>query len=287
MPSMKHIKRRISSVRSTKQITKAMDLVAASKLQKIKQRLGASRLMLEQAARMIDEVKTHKGAQGNVFAGQGRTVKSSAYLVLTSNRGLCGGYNSNIVKAALAHMEEGGGKNEKVIAFGARGLSYLRRRGKNILHSDTSIAEAAHYEDAQAVGRKLIGLYLAGEIDEVYVAYTHFESTLAHQPRVMKILPIELSPQDEWESTVVPMRYEPELASFLAAAVPEYISMLIYGAMVESNACEQAARMMSMNAATQNAEDIIDDLTLMYNRQRQSFITQEINEIVSGASSLR
>ena len=287
MPSMKHIKRRISSVRSTRQITKAMDLVAASKLQKIKARLKASRLMLEQAARIIDEVKTHKGAEGHFFTGRGRAVTSSAYLVMTSNRGLCGGYNLNIVKKALAHMEEGAGKNEKIIALGDRGRSYFKRRGKNILFSDTADAETAFYEDAQALVQKLIELYREGEIDEIYVAYTHFESTLSHQPSVVKILPIDVTPQEEWQDGVVPMRYEPDYSAFLDEAIPHYLNMFIYGAMVEAVACEQAARMMSMDAATKNAEDIIDGLTLMYNRQRQSFITQEINEIVSGANSLR
>ena len=286
---MKHIKRRIASVRSTRQITKAMDLVAASKLQRIKARLNTARIMLEHATRIVEEVKVHEHAAGSIFAGHDRAVvKSSAYLVMTSNRGLCGGYNVNVIKKALAHMDDG--KNEKIIALGGRGRSHFKRLGKNILFSDAGAMETTFYEDAALIGQRLVDLYLKGEVDEVYVTYTHFESTILHEPRVVKILPIDVALEEyeeEWQSGVAEMQYEPDRRSFLDAAVPEFINIFIYGAMVNSVACEQAARMMCMDAATKNAEEIIDDLTLSYNRQRQSFITQEINEIVAGANALR
>ena len=287
MPSLKHIKRRISSVRSTRQITKAMDLVAAAKLQKMKARLKTSRVLFERSAAAIEELRRCEGAEKSVFASESRkTVAASAYVVMTGERGLCGGYNSNIIKAALNHMEakDAPPKNEKIIAMGARGASYFRRRGKNIVMSCPGVIETAFYDDAEVIARKLIAMYKAGEIDEIFVAYTHFESTLSHETRVAKVLPVDVAP---WGVAAAQMQYEPDPSEFLDKAVPVYLSMFLFGAMIEALLCEQAARMTSMNSATKNAEDIIDKLTLTYNRQRQQNITQEINEIVSGANALQ
>ena len=281
MPSLKHIKRRILSVRSTRQITKAMDLVAAAKLQKMKSRLKTSRVLFERSAQTIADLQKCEGARSSVFAAENRKeTGSSAYVVMTGERGLCGGYNSNIIKAALSHMAS---KNEKIVAMGARGISHFRRQGKNVILPCPGMIETGFYDDAEVVARKLIALYKAGEIDEVFVAYTHFESTLSHEPRVVKVLPIDVDPGQE----TVEMQYEPDPAEFLDSAVPVYLSMFIFGAMIEALLCEQASRMTSMNSATKNAEDIMDGLTLTYNRQRQQNITQEINEIVSGANALQ
>ena len=281
MPSMKHIKRRIMSVRNTQQITKAMNLVSASKLQKIRARITAARSLYSDAARMIDGAKSREGTQASRFSGAERQgIKNSAFIVITSDRGLCGGYNANVCKAALSAME---GKSEMIIALGARGASYLTQRGKNIVGSHAGVIETMFFEDAEDIGYSLVSSYLAGEVDEVFVVYTHFESMLSHVPKVERVLPIEAGSGEFDEE----MQYEPNIAAFLDDAVPEYINMFIYGVMVESVACEQAARMTSMDAASKNADDIIDDLTLAYNRQRQGIITQEINEIVSGANALQ
>ena len=282
MPSMKHIKRRIVSVRNTQQITKAMNLVAASKLQKIRARIMAARSLYSDAARMINGAKAIDGIEASKFSGAERHgIKNSAFIVITSDRGLCGGYNANICKAAMAAMD---GKNEKIIALGARGASYFARRGKNIEGSLAGVIETMFFEDAGHIGYSLVSSYLSGEVDEVYLAYTHFESMLSHVPKVERILPIDSGSGEEPDED---MQYEPNASAFLDDAVPEYINMFIYGAMVESVACEQAARMTSMDAASKNADDIIDGLTLAYNRQRQGIITQEINEIVSGANALQ
>ena len=280
---MKHIKRRIVSVRNTQQITKAMNLVAASKLQKIRARINAARQLCNDAGSMIDGAKSRESAKACKFAASSdRKTRSSAFVVMTGDRGLCGAYNTNVCKEAIAAME---GKSEKIIVLGARGNSYLTRRGKNVLGSHTGVLETAFFDDAEDIGYSLISSYLSGEVDEAYVVYTHFESMLSHVPKVVKILPIEVSeentkdPDDE-------MHHDPDAAAFLDDAFPLYVDMLIYSAMVESLACEQAARMTSMDAASKNADDIIDDLTLVFNRTRQSIITQEINEIVGGANAL-
>ena len=280
MPPLKHIKRRIVSVRSTQQITKAMNLVAASKLQKMRIRAITAREMYETAAHMIDSAAAAPGAESCEFFGNERAVKTSAFVVITSDRGLCGGYNSNVCKAAMSAMD---GKNELVVSIGAKGAAYFRRCNKDIAKKYTGSLDAAPFEVAEVIGNGLISSYLSGEVDEVYVVYTYFESMLSHVPTVRRILPIE----SDNSTPDTDMKYEPTPAKFLEDAVPEYINMFIYGAMEESSACEQAARMTSMDAASKNAEDIIEGLTLIYNRRRQSVITQELNEIVSGANALQ
>jgi len=273
-------------VRSTKKITKAMNLVATAKLQKTKARLNVSRAMFNEAARIMQELQGNPRAISSVFAGAGREVNTRAYIVMTSDRGLCGGYNSNIIKAALTHMEQDG-KAEKVIGLGGRGISYFTRRGKDILLRYPGILETAFYEDAELIARRLLASYLVGECDEIYVAYTHFTSTISHEPRVAKLLPVDVAGDDVVINPSTEMMYESGPAYFMDKAMLAYLSMFIYGAMIEAVVCEQAARMMSMDSASKNADDIIEDLTLNYNRSRQGIITQEINEIVSGANALK
>jgi F-type H+-transporting ATPase subunit gamma len=281
MPSMKIIKRRISSVNSTKQIMKAMDLVATSKLQKAKSRMLAIRPMFVEIKQMMDHLMTREGAEDSLFL-EPREVKTTAYVLITSDRGLCGGYNANISKEAYSHMD---GKQEKLITVGVKGWEYFTRRRKSVIKRHIGISETAPFEAAREIGEYLAELYAAREIDEAFVAYTHFDSILTHEPRVEQILPIV--PPEKAKKPYFSMIYEPDINIFLDKAVPMYLNTFIHGAMVEAAACEQAARMTSMDTATHNAEDIIDDLTLMYNRNRQSMITQEINEIVGGANALQ
>jgi len=258
-----------------------MNLVAASKLQKMRIRAIAARGLYENAARIVDSAAAVDGAESCEFFGDGRIVKTSAFVVITSDRGLCGGYNSNVCKAAMAAMDD---KNEMVVSIGARGAAYFRRYNKIIADKKfIGSLDTAPFEVAEIIGGNLASAYLAGEVDEVYVVYTYFESMLSHIPTVRRILPIE----PDNASSNAEMQYEGGAAKFLESAVPEYINMFIYGAMEESSACEQAARMTSMDAASKNAEDLIDGLTLVYNRQRQSVITQELNEIVGGANALQ
>jgi len=286
MPSMKLIKRRIDSVSSTQQIMKAMDLVATSKLQKAKSRLNTIRPLYVETKRIMNHIELDEQTRENVFVMK-RGVKNAAYIVITSDRGLCGGYNSNVSKAGLQHMT--GEKGEKVIAVGVKGWDYFRRRGKKIAKRFKGVTEAANYQDAEDVGRLVLDLFTSKDeqeaVQEVYIVYTHFESMMTHVPMVEKILP--LGGDDKERNTGLPMNYEPSVGVFLEDAIPMYVNVFIYGAMMESAACEQAARMMSMDAAAKNAEEIIDDLTLAYNRKRQGIITQEINEIVSGANALQ
>ena len=292
MPSLKMIKRRIGSVSNTQQIMKAMNLVAASKLQKAKEQQGVVRPLFDHIQRVMDGVQASEGAADSVFT-QKREVRNIAVLVITGDRGLCGGYNHNMAKEAMALLNANEGKQEKIIALGMKGWEYFRRRGKNVVQRYVCIQESASYDDAEQIGKMLVSMYLSGEADEVYIAYTQFETILTHHPRVIKILPLgEASGGTEAEkpkeeTAHVAMSYDPDVNTFIEYAVPMYLNTVIYGAMVEANVCEQAARMTSMDSATRNASEIIDDLTLVFNRKRQSVITQEITEIVSGANALQ
>ncbi|MCL2030469.1 MAG: ATP synthase F1 subunit gamma [Oscillospiraceae bacterium] len=283
MPSMKVIKRRIVSVTSTQQIMKAMNLVAASKLQKAKERLNEVRPLFNEAKRVMDGVKSSIDTADNIFVTR-RPVKSIAYIVVTSDRGLCGGYNLDVSKEALAFINAHKDSAAHIISVGAKGLDFFLRRRKPVAHRFADRSDATAYRDAEALVKLITSMYVSGEADEVYVIYTHFASMLSHVPHIVRLLPVGSSANTV--DTGKEMLYEPEIDTFLEHAIPMYLKVFLYGAMAEATVCEQAARMMSMDAAANNAEEIIDDLTLVYNRERQAIITQELNEIVGGANAL-
>jgi len=292
MPSMKAIKRRIASIKSTKQIMKAMNLVAASKLQKAKQRLDAVRPMFGDIQSLMDTVKACEGAEKSVYLREREDeykANRSAYVLITSDRGLCGGYNVNIAREALEFMRTHGDRDDIIIAAGVRGLAYVRRRGKNVQHKFNAPSETGSFNDARQIGKMLCDMFINGVIDDAYVVYTKFKSVLTHVPHVAKILPIgfELDEQGSNSGYKNTMIFDPDIEGFLKDAVPMYINTFINGAMIEATVCEWASRMTSMDAATNNAADILDKLTLVYNRTRQGIITQEITEIVSGANALK
>jgi len=293
MSTMKVIKKRILSVNNTKKIMKAMNLVAASKLQKAKARLDDVSPMYDNIQSVMDKIKAGVNSKMKITFAEVREVKSIAYIILSSDRGLCGGFNTNVSKEALAYIEANKDKQEKIIAVGSKGWDYFRRRGKNIVYRCEGASDATSFTDAEDLGRRVASMYTSGEVDEVYIIYTHFESILAHIPYIVKLLPIRVETVDDSEGdtpdTADPpeMSYDPDPNTFITHAVPMYLNVSIYGAMMESAVCEQACRMTSMDAATRNATEIIDDLTLEFNRKRQGLITQEITEIVSGANALQ
>jgi len=280
---MKAIKRRIGSVGSTQQIMKAMNLVAASKLQRAKAQLSLVRPLYSNIKTVMDGIRSGADLTDNIYFEK-REAKNIAYLVVSGDRGLCGGYNLNLCKEAFA-LIEGSGAAEKIVTVGSKGGDYFRRRGKNIVKSYSAASEAEAYGNALAVGEYLLDMYKSGEVDEVYIAFTRFETILSQKPETLRLLPLGGGEKPEGPSGF--MGYDPDVNTFLDHAVPMYINTIIYGAMVESNVCEQASRMTSMDAAARNAEEIIDTLTLVYNRKRQGAITQEITEIVSGANAIQ
>jgi len=260
---------------------KAMDMVAASKLQKNKTRLKVSRPLFEESKRIIETLRICEHCAENEFI-KPREVKRAVYVVITSDRGLCGGYNTNISQAAYEHMQKLNAEAQ-IIAFGSKGRDFFRRRRENILHTYPNLSETRYYEYAEIIGNVLLSMYLSEKVDEVYVAYTYFESALSYIPKVVRVLPLgEVGGRAKLRGDL--MLYEPDPDHFLIHAVPMYLNAFLYDAMLEAGSSEQASRMVSMDSATKNATEIIDDLTLMFNRIRQSAITQEITEIVSGAN---
>jgi len=285
MASMKAIKKRITSVNNTKKIMKAMNLVAASKLQKAKVRLDDIRPMYNDIKKVMENIRAGISDEMQVPFADEREVKNIAYIVLTGDRGLCGSFNATISKEALAYVEALKEKNAKIIAVGSKGWDYFRRRGKEIVFRCEGASEATAFADAEALGIKVAEMYTAGEVDEVYIVYTHFESVLTHIPYIERLLPLKMAASEDFDPGSFTMSYDPDIETFIANAVPMYLSITIFGAMMESAVCEQASRMTSMDSATRNATEILEDLTLEYNRKRQSMITQEITEIVSGANA--
>ena len=270
-----------------KKIMKAMDLVAASKLQKAKTRLENVLPLYDNIKEVMEGIKASVSKDDEIAFAENREVKCIAYIVLTSDRGLCGGYNVNVAKEALAYVKTNGDKQEKIIAIGAKGSEYFRRRGKKVVYKCPGASEATTFENAEFIGNMVASMYKSGEADEVYIVYTHFESILSHSPRIEKLLPIRAEAGDDGDVGTVEMSYDPDVGTFISYAVPMYLNVTIYGAMMESAVCEYASRMTSMDSATRNATDIIEDLTLEFNRKRQGMITQEITEIVSGANALK
>jgi len=281
MPSMKMIRRRLTSVTNTKKIMKAMNMVAASKLQKNKSRLEDARPFFDEAKRLINNLKICAHTENSVFMTP-KPVKNTVYLVITGDRGLCGSFNTNAAEKALSHMSSSCSERNKVIAAGLKGCEYFKRNGIEVIRKYDGVLETAFHEDASRIGRFLMDLYTSGEADEIYITYTKFESVLTHVPKVIKILPIDSHSQAS--ENPGEMKYEPDIRTFFDRMIPIYMTAAIYYALLESSACEQASRMISMDTAEKNASDIIDKLTRVYNRRRQTAITQEISEIVSGTN---
>ena len=279
MSSMKTIKKRIESLSNTRQIMKAINMSSAAKLQTARIRLDGARQMLDGAKRMMENIKNGVDAEEHDFLRE-RPIENTAYVVITSDKGLCCEYNLSISKKALTFMDER--QNETIISVGLKGSEYLRRYGKTVLRRYADISESALYEDAERIAELLSVLYASGEIDEAYIAYTRFETALSHVPNIVRILPIGGDFDDEHPN--VRMGFDPDAETLIEHAAQMYLNAYVYCAMVEASACEHAARMMSMDSAANNAGEIIENLTREYNRGRQSDITQEINEIVAGAT---
>ena len=286
MASMRDIKRRKVSVQSTQQITKAMKLVSTVKLQRARATAERSKGYFECMYKTVQSILARTGNIEHKFLQSGESTKK-AVIVITSNRGLAGGYNSNIIKMITRH-ETWKKEDIEVYAIGSKGRDALARSGYNIRMDLSNIVEEPAYPDAMQLSRTLLESFEAGEIGEIYLAYTAFKNTVSHVPTLLKLLPVARQEEDsteEDESNVL-MNFEPDEEGALDLLIPKYITSLIYGGLVEAVASENGARMQAMDSATSNAEEIISDLTLKYNRARQGSITQELTEIIAGADAI-
>lgn len=277
--NMKAIKRRIKSVGSTRQITKAMQLVASSKLRKAKARAEQARPYFNELYKTMCEIASANTDFSTIFTVK-REVKRRLYIVIAGDRGLAGGYNSNILKmATAAHADDA--QKPKIIAIGKKAVEYFSKRDYDMVASYANIAEEIKPNTAQDIANLAIDLFAAGEVDEVSVFYTMFVSSISQQPQNMTVLPMETVELEDYGV----MTYDPSPEAVFNRIVPKFTASLLQCAVVESYASEQGARRTAMENATDNADTMTENLSLMYNRARQSSITTEIIDIVSGASA--
>lgn len=281
--AMKDIKLRIKSVESTMQITKAMELVASSKLRKAKERVEHSRPYFTTLQKALTDIAANNTEFTSPYV-QERPVNKVCYVIIAGDRGLAGGYNNNMFKAVVAHMEENGSKPMCVLPIGKKAVDYCERRKMEILSREFAVAEDISISDCFEAARLLTNCYLEGQFDELYVGYTKFVSMLTQTPDVIKTLPLHLEePAEKNQASRMMTLYEPSSEVVFNTIVPEYVSGIVYGALSESWASELGARRTAMDAASKNAGEMIEDLSLRYNRARQGAITQEITEIVAGS----
>ena len=284
MASMRDIKRRKNSVTSTQQITKAMKLVSTVKLQKARTRAEKTNPYTEQMYKTVSSMMRKSGNINHPYLTAGESTRK-AVIVITSNRGLAGGYNSNIVK--LITNGDFNKEDLDIYALGSKGYDALNRRGYNIKENRSDIMDDPTYADAMNLCKVVLNSFAKGEIGEIYLAYTHFKNTVTHIPTLVKLLPVDTEGFEETEDDDnLMMNFEPNTEEALDMIIPKYVTSLFYGALVESVASENGARMQAMDSATSNADEIISDLTLKFNRARQGAITQELTEIIAGANAI-
>ena len=276
--STKEIKNRIRSMESTKQITKAMEMVAASKLRHAQARVLNSRPYFEILYSTITDIVNSNSDFSSPYLTK-REVKKSMYVVIAGDRGLAGGYNSNILKLVTAEMA---GKNVTVLPIGKKAVDYFRSHGVPALTETYAEAADVSIGDCFSIAKQLTKAYRSGEYDEIYIGYTNFVSVLSQTPATLRMLPLLQEPHAE-EATASDILSEPDSTEVFEQIVPEYLGGILYGALCESRAAEQAARRTAMDSATQNADEMIADLSLKFNQARQAAITQEITEIVAGS----
>ncbi|MBP3660695.1 MAG: ATP synthase F1 subunit gamma [Oscillospiraceae bacterium] len=279
--STKDIKNRIRSRESTKQITKAMEMVAASKLRQAQNRITASRPYFEILSHTISDIVANNRDFTSPYLRK-REGNRVLFVVIAGDRGLAGGYNSNVMKLAVANME---GKDATVLPIGKNAVDYFRSKGYPLLAESYAEAADVNVGDCFSIAKLLSKSYLGNQFDEIHVAYTNFVSVLSQTPAVRQLLPLIPEEREQTEGRRCVTLYEPDPEEVFASIVPEYLGGIVYGALCESRCAEQAARRTAMDSATSNAEDMIADLSLKYNRARQAAITQEITEIVAGAEA--
>ena len=277
--SSKEIKNRIRSMESTKQITKAMEMVAASKLRKAQSQVQNSRPYFEILYSTISNIVESTRDFSSPYLTR-RPGNKAAFIVIAGDRGLAGGYNSNVLKLAYSQME---GKEATVIPIGKKAVDFFHARKLPILTESFAEADDMSVGECFTLSKQLCKAYRAGEFDEIHIAYTNFASVLYQTPATMQMLPLLRHSSGKDEAPSSDILYEPDSIEVFDAIAPEYLGGIIYGALCESRASEHAARRTAMDSATQNAEEMIDDLNLKYNQARQAAITQEITEIVAGA----
>ena len=275
MASMRDIKRRRDSIQSTGQITKAMKLVSTVKLQKAKGKAESTKPYFDLMYETVCSMLAKSGNINHKYLTAGDSEKK-AVIVITANRGLAGGYNSNITKL----VTDGDIRKEDALIYAI---------GRTIKADYSDVIDNPLYTDAREICDEVLKAFTDGEIGEIYLAYTSFKNTVVHVPTLIRLLPVDkeqVKTDSDKQADTTPMNYEPEEGEALDMIIPKYVCSLIYGALIEAVASENGARMQAMDNATSNAEEMISDLSLKYNRARQGSITQELTEIIAGANAI-
>ncbi|MBP5253081.1 MAG: ATP synthase F1 subunit gamma [Lachnospiraceae bacterium] len=287
MASMRDIKRRRTSIQGTQQITKAMKLVSTVKLQRARSNAEKSHSYFDTMYRTVCSILARVGQSDHKYL-KGNDSERKAIVVITSNRGLAGGYNSNVVKLVTGNPDFRK-EDLDIYTVGNKGYEVFHRHGFKVVRNLPDIIEAPTYLDAMGLTDILLKSYSEGEIGEIYLAYTFFKNTVTHVPTLVKLLPVDsIDENNDGKPDKIDaiMNFEPGDEEALDMIIPKYIAGQIHGALIEALASENGARMQAMDNATSNAEDMIDDLTLKYNRARQGSITQELTEIIAGSQAL-
>jgi F-type H+-transporting ATPase subunit gamma len=287
MPGSKEIRTKIKSVENTRKITRAMEMVAAAKMRKAQERMRAARPYAEKIRNVAAHLSRANPEYKHAFLVKREEAKNVGVIVVTSDKGLCGGLNTNLLRQVVNRMKswEESGQGIVVCPIGNKGLSFMNRIGGNVKSSLTGLGDAPHVEKLIGAVKAMLDAYMAGEIDAIYLGYNHFINTMKQEPRVEQLLPLAGeklgSAEGSWDYI-----YEPDAKKAIDELLLRYIESLVYQAVVENMACEQSSRMVAMKAASDNAKNVIGELKLVYNKARQAAITKEISEIVGGAAAV-
>ncbi|AEI94697.1 F0F1 ATP synthase subunit gamma [Roseobacter litoralis] len=291
MPNLKDLKNRIASVKSTRKITKAMQMVAAAKLRRAQEAAEQSRPYTERFNAVMAGLASSVGGSDSapkLLSGTG-SDKVQLLIVMTSERGLCGGFNTNIAKLARAHAQklQGEGNEVKILTVGKKGRDQLKRELGSLFigHVDLTEIKRVSYVDAQGIAKDVLNRFDVGEFDVATIFYAKFVNVVSQIPTAQQIIPAKFEEQEGDEASTL-FDYEPDEEAILADLLPRGVATQIFSALLENGASEQGARMSAMDNATRNAGEMIDNLTIEYNRSRQAVITNELIEIISGAEAL-
>ena len=299
MPSLLDIRRRIRAVKSTQQITKAMKMVAASKLRRAQERIQHARPFATQMLRVLNSLASRVDPASHPLLDERKTPLAGGRVllfVITADRGLCGSFNTNVIKSSSTFIADNPGREVALGLIGRRGRDFFARRGFEVRYEQVNLFAHLRFEDAQTIAKAAIEAFVGGEADSVYLVYNEFKSVLAQRVVVERLLPIPRldveeagggSPTPSGDGgPAVDYLYEPAPGELFAHLIPSHVEVQVFRALLESAAAEQAARMTAMDAATRNSAEMIDQLTLYMNKVRQAAITREIIEVVSGAQAL-
>jgi F-type H+-transporting ATPase subunit gamma len=288
MAGSKEIRTKIKSVENTRKITRAMEMVAASKMRKAQERMRAARPYAEKIRQVAAHLSRANPEYKHPFLIKRDAIKNVAVIIITSDKGLCGGLNTNVLRLVVARMKEleGESKSISICAIGNKGFSFMSRIGAKVKSHMIGLGDIPHVEKLIGAVKVMLDAYNAGEIDAIYISYNGFINTMKQEPRREQLLPLSSENLEPADSHTWDYIYEPDAKVVVDELLVRYIESLVYNAVTENQASEQSARMVAMKAASDNAKEVIGELKLIYNKARQAAITKEISEIVGGAAAV-